>query len=494
MVYWYANIRRVGVETKNMRLKVLKRKTEKLQPYLKISMVVLIILYLVISVLFRYEDTVSYTVWSVNFWDLLFQGRLGDYYSYSHENLRQAPHGLFCGSYLTVFPWILWNFPLWLTHPISQNVRVDSVACIFYSKLLLLLCVIGIAFYVYRIAKVVFRKSDEQACLAAILSVGGYEIVNSTAYAGQDEVVYLFFILAAVYFLLAGRKRMWLLFSCMSITVCPIMLIPFLTVYLIYEKNILKILGGTGMVLIPSLFFEFVYHSDEIYQESKGINSTSIFESMMDGDRIGTALGTVSAVGVAIILVFFLCYIIHEEGQNQNVSIIYMLAVSFFIICFMSPLNVFYRFGIYTPFWAVLIVLYEDRLNINLFLMTVVNYGRAFVSLGYSLSPDPFMTQNWNLTQNWNSQFIFPEIKTCLGEIRMRAVSEMMVDILGSQYYTVLFIARTMVFAGAIILLLINWKRWDKEISFQISYRMSMVMYTCSNVFFFVAFVVCILS
>ena len=76
----------------------------------------------------------------------------------------------------------------------------------------------------------------------------------------------------------------------------------------------------------------------------------------------------------------------------------------------------------------------------------------------------------------------------------MRAVSEMMVDILGSQYYTVLFIARTMVFAGAIILLLINWKRWDKEISFQISYRMSMVMYTCSNVFFFVAFVVCILS
>ena len=124
MVYWYANIRRVGVETKNMRLKVLKRKTEKLQPYLKISMVVLIILYLVISVLFRYEDTVSYTVWSVNFWDLLFQGRLGDYYSYSHENLRQAPHGLFCGSYLTVFPG---KTPLPASRYISYGFPMDFV-------------------------------------------------------------------------------------------------------------------------------------------------------------------------------------------------------------------------------------------------------------------------------------------------------------------------------------------------------------------------------
>lgn len=97
-----------------------KLKIKELQPYLKISIVILIVLYLVISVLFRYEDTVSYTVWSVNFWDLLFQGRLGEYYTYSYENLRQAPHGLFCGSYLTVFPWILWNFPLWLTHPLSK--------------------------------------------------------------------------------------------------------------------------------------------------------------------------------------------------------------------------------------------------------------------------------------------------------------------------------------------------------------------------------------
>lgn len=471
-----------------------KLKIKELQPYLKISIVILIVLYLVISVLFRYEDTVSYTVWSVNFWDLLFQGRLGEYYTYSYENLRQAPHGLFCGSYLTVFPWILWNFPLWLTHPLSKNVRVDSIVCIFYSKLLLLLCVMGTAFYVYRIVKVVFRKNEEKAWLASILSVGGYEIVNSTAYAGQDEVVYLFFIVAAVYFLLVGKKRMWILFSCMSVTVCPIMLIPFLTAYLIYEKNIFKLLSGTGKILIPSILFELAYHNDEIYQDSKGVNSTSIFEGMMNGDLIGTALGTVSMVGVSIILLFFVCYIIHKEGQDKNVLLIYMLAVSFFVICFMSPLNVFYRFGIYSPFWAVLIVLYEDRLNINFFLMSIVSYGRAFVSLGYSLSPDPFMTQNWNLTQNWNPQFLASEIKTRFVGIQMQALSEMVADILGSQYYTALFIARTVVFAGAIILLIINWTRWNREIQFQVPYRMSMMIYVCSGAFFFMAFMVCIVT
>ncbi len=44
--------------------------------------------YLFISVVFRYEDTVSFTAYGVTFWDALFSGDLGNYYTYASQNLR----------------------------------------------------------------------------------------------------------------------------------------------------------------------------------------------------------------------------------------------------------------------------------------------------------------------------------------------------------------------------------------------------------------------
>lgn len=457
--------------------------------YLKVSLVILIASYFVITCLFRYVDTTSFTVWSVNFWDLLFQGRLGDFYSYSMDNLRQAPHDLFCGSYLTIFPWILWNFPLYLTHRFPDNILVDSFACIIWSKLLLLICVAGVAFYSYKIVKNVIKGDDEQAWLAAILAVGGYEIINSTAYAGQDEIIYVACMMAALYYLLLGKKKAFWICSCMAVTICPIMLVPFLAAYLIYEKNIFKILGGTVLVLLPSVLFEMIYRNDALYQQNKGPNTVLIFQSMMNGDMIGTALGTASMVGIALIFAFFVCYITNKEEDDKPLFLIYMLAAVFFVICFMAPFNVFYRFGIYAPFWAIWLVIYKDKLNMNLFLLIILSYGRAFLSLGYTLASDAV------LTQNWNSQFLMPEILSVLeGKIRIRATVEMAVNLLGNIYHSALGMVRTIVFAAAVILMAINWKGWKAKVNINIPYKISTILYVSSTALFALAFAVCILT
>lgn len=458
---------------------------------MKICAAVIIVSYAIISFLFRYEDIVSFTTWSVNFWDLLFDGRLEDFYIYSMENIRQAPHGVFSGSYLTIFPWILWNFPLWLTHRISDGggyTRVDSMPCILWSKLLLLLCVAGAAFYVYRIVKDVMKAGEERAWLAAILAVGGYEMVNCVAYAGQDEVIYVTGILAALYYLLLGKKRTFLACSCIAVTICPIMLVPFLTAWLIYEKNIFKILGGTAMVLMPSVLFEIAYRNVEIYQQTKGNNSTDIFLIMMESHLAGTALGSVSLVGVAFVGLFFFSYIAGQKEQENPAFLVYMVAISFFIICFLAPFNVFYRFGIYAPIWAVLLVLYEDRIDMNLFLITIISYGRAFISLGYSLNP------NVILTQNWNSKFLMPEILSGLeGKIDMRATVEMAAHIIGKYYFNYLLMIRTVVFAAAVLLLMMNGRGWKKKVTVSVPYKVSLGVYLCSSALLLAAFVICII-
>ena len=124
----------------------------------------------------------------------------------------------------------------------------------------------------------------------------------------------------------------------------------------------------------------------------------------------------------------------------------------------------------------------------KIFLLTVICYGRAFLSLGYTLNP------NIILTQNWNSKFLMPEILSLLeGEIQMRATAEMAANILGDLYFMFLFLIRTVVFAAAIILMMTNWKGWSRKVGITISYKISLLVYVCSSILMLGAFVICIL-
>ena len=124
-------------------------------------------------------------------------------------------------------------------------------------------------------------------------------------------------------------------------------------------------------------------------------------------------------------------------------------------------------------------------MNMNVFLMSVISYGRAFCSFGYS--PDPELI----LTQNWSSKFFMPEILSGLdGKIKLRAISEMISSTLGDKYFTALFMARTVIFAGALILLVINRTKEEDRFHISIPYRISMFAYVCSSVVALLAFAV----
>ena len=41
---------------------------------------VIAVSYVLTTVIFRYVDTISFTAWSVSFWDCLFEGKLNEFY------------------------------------------------------------------------------------------------------------------------------------------------------------------------------------------------------------------------------------------------------------------------------------------------------------------------------------------------------------------------------------------------------------------------------
>lgn len=269
---------------------------------------VIAVSYVLTTVIFRYVDTISFTAWSVSFWDCLFEGKLNEFYSYTVLNIRGAAHGRVGGSWLTFFPWILWNFPIYLTHSSNMSLHVDSMACILWAKLFLLLCVLGIAFYAYKIVFLITKGNIHSAFTAAILAAGGGELINCVGYTGQDEVVYLLCLMIALYYMLKGRRYIFLLWGTIAVTICPIIILPFISIVLYYEKNVLKDIFFIGTTCIPSVVFEIIYRNDEIYQAAKQINTVDVFNQMMNGELFSTTVGTVSVAGTALVILLLCTY------------------------------------------------------------------------------------------------------------------------------------------------------------------------------------------
>ncbi len=434
----------------------------------------IIISYLLTALLFRYIDTVSFTAWSVGFWDCLFEGKLNEFYSYTVLNLRGAEQGVVEGSWLTFFPWILWNFPVYLTHTSPANMQVDSMTCVLWAKLFLLLCVFGIAFYAYKIVLFVSKGDQKSAFIAAILASGGGELLNCVAYVGQDEIVYLLCLMIAIYCVLKGKRRVFLFWGMVAVTICPIMLLPFIAIVLYFEKNILKDIFYVGVAGVPSVLFEVVYRNDEMYQAVKDTNTIGVLNQMMNGELLSTTFGAVSIAGVALVILFFICYIRNSE-QEETENILYYIAIVFFIICFLMPQNMFYRFCLYVPFWSIMLVLKGSNRNMRIFLFTLISYLRVFIVLGY------------NGYQNMNAKYLMPQILLNLkSRIRIRSIIEMIDDL--KYYDTFLMLIRPILLGAAAIILFDCCLGIRKKIDFKLPYQVSMLVYAGCGILLLGAF------
>lgn len=225
-------------------------------------------------------------------------------------------------------------------------------------------------------------RDKERAVCAVILMILSPEILMSTGYAGQDEIVYIcFFILALYCYFMGYWKRCYLLMLC-SVTCCPIMLIPVLVLLFLKEKNLYKLALEGILLVIPLVLFEILYRNDSIYQVVKEDNGfAGIIESMLLTSKVTFGSNTVSLGGMLLCVIYFICYMIRqEENDEYKKKVIYLLAIVFGAVSFLMS-NRFYRLFLYVPFLVMLIMISAQDLRMNLLLFTVVTYGRTYYSL-----------------------------------------------------------------------------------------------------------------
>lgn len=341
---------------------------------------------------FDYWDLDSMTAWSLNVWDLLFQGRLGEFYQYTELNLRGAFHENCAGNYLWLLPWSIWNFPLWVVHSVTGVMNVTDFWSLCWSKLYLVALSVATAWMCAKIARM-FTNEPKRIFSIYILILAAPELLMSTCYAGQDEILYVFCFVTALYFYLKGEKKKFYFWSVCAISFCTIMIVPFLLLLLLIEKKIFRIGFLAIGTLIPTIIFDFLYRNDKLYQSVK-TDFTDMILEMFGIASINTVLGPVSILGGLLVLLYFYSYGIKVEHDIvSQKKVIYMLAILFILMgLFMG--NNFYRLFLYVPFVVLVLIISEKNIQMNLFLLLISTFGRALLACAV------------NNSQNMNTAFI----------------------------------------------------------------------------------------
>lgn len=418
--------------------------------------------YAFIMVVFRYHDGVTFTAWSVTFWDSLFSGNVGQYFTYSVGSMRGAFHDASLVEWITFFPWIIWNFPLWLTHPASKNPDVSGMKCVLWSKMFLVVCLVVLCIYVYKILMRI-TKEDFAFSLAGVLMVASsLEMLDSIAYGGQDEVVYLATLIIALHQFVIGKNKSAFVFCVISVTLNPLMIIPVGVLLLTVEKRIWKLLVQAVICYLPSFLFGVIYRNDAVYQMGQpNVNNLGTFQSMMNTGTVGTTLGTTSIAVTVLVILAFVAYMRKTSEEELAETLIYNVSIAFFALNFLT-FAIWYRFCLYVPFFVLMIGLSKENRNIKVFLLELAFVARFISSL----------TNFYNLSYDFSS---------VIGAKLWGDVSGSVVDTTSLMVDNLLYVIKPIVLACGIILMVICNKRFKKELKFDIPWNIVVGIGACEG-------------
>ena len=345
---------------------------------------------------FRHGDSQYNIAWSVELLDCIFRKTELGFYEYSKINTRAAPWlvgAVNCDkTVLVMLPLAIWNIPVWIAHEISGDMIVTGIWDIAWMKFGSLICTFITAAECSRIIRIV--KPDADHLLVYPLIIGSYDVICSTMYYGQDEMIYIMLLMFAMRFMLEGKMKKFLIFATLSVTLNTELLIPFLLMVMFFEKRIQFVALNVLITYAPSLIINLIYSNNELYRSNNWVDMTGDqMTDLFNGD-IGFARegGNVSLFLVIICILVFFVFTRKKEDTSKADMIWDMALVMTVMTLFSSGdlLNANYRIFFYVPFLSMLVLTSELNAKTSLLLYTFFTFARSW--LGVIMSDRVFFT------------------------------------------------------------------------------------------------------
>ena len=363
-----------------MKLK-LNEKSILRRPWLLLSIGISFICAVIMLLVFDYWDGRAYISWSVELLDCIFRKTTMGFYEYSGLDIRENVWyiGNSDKTILMLLPIAIWNIPVWIVHEINGNPIVTGSWNIAWMKLGFLLCIVVIAVECSKIVKKVNPEADH--LLVYPLVFGSFDVLCSTMYAAQDEVVYLMLFVIAMRLAVDNKFKGFLIVSSLAVALNVEMIIPALLIMVFFEKRILRIFLYLIIVYIPTEAFNLIYRNNELFHSHTLVQSDLIRGLFTTDISFSQGVGNVSLFLFVLCVLLFFTYTKKQE-QTKPYDLTWIMAVYFVSRTLLSSgglLNFFYRSLLYVPFLVVLVLVSKQNSNTTLLLCGLFTWCRGWL-------------------------------------------------------------------------------------------------------------------
>ena len=307
-------------------------------------------------------DLQSLTQWSVNFWHVLFgEGGIRNFYEYTAENVWSVHHTHMGSELMSVLPWSIWNFPLFLIEKFTGHKIVDSAWMLTYSKFFLVIISVVTMIYAKKVT-VQITGDKNKGIWAAFLSASSIYFYISVCYSGQNEIFMICASIIAVHCLFNKKFKWFIFWSALTIAIKPFFVLAYIAVLLLIEKKIYKIfyklvIGMSGMIA-QKLFF----YGAPGYEESMNTGPAKKMLNEMFPGNLNTQFGALSFFALFLVLIYLYSYtrdFSYETFTTDEVRtkkfVIYIICLVYMDYVMFSPFS-FYRLDVLIPYLFILIV------------------------------------------------------------------------------------------------------------------------------------------
>lgn len=349
------------------------------RPWVLASLFVSFAVLLFMMFFFNYEDTSTFLIWSVEWLDCLFGKTDMSFVDYTALNLHGGVFPTGCDhSILQILPSSIWNIPVWVIYRLKDKVIIDDLFGRIWFKTGLVICVVFLAREVASIVKIINKEADH--ILAYPLVFASVDILISTMFAGQDEILYLLTLIISLRMLLLDRKKAFLLFATITVSLYPVMLIPLLAMLVYKEKRVGVILLMTVTTCVPTMVVSVLEKRIPLISRALFIEDDFMRGLYGSGITFNQSLGSVPVVVVVIVILLFYSFV----KKNDDYQMIWTLSALTFAITLLSSdskLDYFYRSILYVPFCIILLLISKQNISTNALLLAIYSLIRTWISM-----------------------------------------------------------------------------------------------------------------
>jgi len=312
------------------------------------------IIYLVTCVVFLiffygyfYSDILITTSHGINFWDIIFSGRILDFHALCCSDVDNAAYTIttiYAGYDFPIYVLFgIWDFPLWVVRKLTGINIWECVPAMLWAKSIILFFTVLTIKSLSKICDTIGMPERKELVTIIFLSsslVSSCAVVNS-----QYDIITSYFMLEALNCFLNRNRRGFVCYIAAAALVKPFSLFLFVPLILYAEKNAVKIGLYTLGVLAPYLGARLV-----IKNTTQLGTYSSILTLFKNKVHIGSSDIPIFILISFVLWIFCYMYRLPEEKESfykNSIMISYLSFAVFFLFCSS------------TPYWCIMLLPFQ---------------------------------------------------------------------------------------------------------------------------------------